>query len=165
MIALVDDKHRRMPGTAATPQALSVIDGVMPIAGLVPLDRSSPVPLYYQVAQHREEAIDSGRLPPGSRLDNEIQLARQLALSRPTVRRAIEYLVDKGLLVRKRGVGPRVVHAPVKRRIELTSLYDDLAGSGQDPATTVLSNRVEPASRAVADALRVAAGTPGNAPG
>jgi DNA-binding GntR family transcriptional regulator len=160
MIAVVDDQHSRNPGRTPRPPTASAAGGVISMAGLIQLDRSSPVPLYYQVAQHLEEAIDSGLLPPGSRLDNEIQLAQRLALSRPTVRRAIQYLVDKGLLVRKRGVGTRVVHAQVKRRIELTSLYDDLARTGQRPATSVLSNRVEPASRAVAEALNIPEGTP-----
>jgi len=160
MIAVIDDQHARTPARTPRPRTASAAGSVMSLAGLIPLDRSSPVPLYYQVAQHLEEAIESGLLPPGSRLDNEMQLAERLALSRPTVRRAIQYLVDKGLLVRKRGVGTRVLHAPVKRRIELTSLYDDLADSGRRPATTVLSNRVEPASRAVAEALNVPEGTP-----
>ena len=35
--------------------------------------------------------------------------------------------MDKGLLVRKRGVGTQVVQNPVHRRVELTSLFDDLA--------------------------------------
>ena len=73
----------------------------------VPVDRASPVPLYYQVAQVLERAIETGDLPAGSRLENEIALAERLGLSRPTVRRAIAYLVDQGLVVRKRGIGPR----------------------------------------------------------
>src|SRR3954468_20306015 len=47
------------------------------------IDRSSPVPLYHQVVQGIEAAIYSGVLEPGSRLDNEIDLAAQLNLSRP----------------------------------------------------------------------------------
>ena len=39
------------------------------------LDRSSPVPLYFQVAEALEKAITEGVLPPGTRLDNEILLA------------------------------------------------------------------------------------------
>src|SRR5690606_26689231 len=58
----------------------------------VPLDRTSPVPLYFQVAQHLQQAIESGELPVGTRLDNEIALADQLGLSRPTMRRAIQHL-------------------------------------------------------------------------
>src|SRR5437867_442862 len=69
---------------------------------LMTIDRNSPVPLYFQLAQHLEAAIDSGAVGQGDRLDNELQLAAQLGLSRPTVRRAIQYLVDKGLLVRRR---------------------------------------------------------------
>lgn len=75
----------------------------------VPLDRTSPVPLYFQLAQELERRIREGELPPGTRLENEILLADRLGLSRPTLRRAIEYLVDQGLLVRKRGVGTQVV--------------------------------------------------------
>lgn len=109
----------------------SVIDGFV-------LDRSSPVPLYYQVSQHLERAIESGQIPNGSHFENEIQLAESLGLSRPTMRRAMQHLVDKGLIVRRRGIGTRVVQPKVRRPMELTSLYDDLAGSGQAPHTRVL---------------------------
>src|SRR5215212_6036677 len=69
----------------------------------VELDRSSPVPLYYQLAQAIEAAIRDGELSPGDRFENELALAKRLTLSRPTTRRAIQELVDKGLLVRERG--------------------------------------------------------------
>ena len=108
----------------------------------VDVDRSSPVPLYFQVAQQIEHAINEGDLAPGDRLDNEISLAEQIGLSRPTMRRAIQELVDKGLLVRKRGVGTQVVHGQVTRPVELTSLFDDLTTHHQTPTTVVLTNEV-----------------------
>ena len=123
-----------------------------------PVDRSSPVPLYFQVAQHLEQAIAAGELAPGTRLENEIQLADQLGLSRPTMRRAIQYLVDRGLLVRKRGVGTQVVQSRVRRPLVLTSLFDDLDKSGQRPRTDVLHFGLEPAGDAVAHALGLAEG-------
>lgn len=123
------------------------------------LDRSSPVPLYFQVAEQIAEAIKKGDLPPGSRLDNEIQLADRLGLSRPTIRQAIQYLVDKGLLVRKRGVGTQVVHGQVKRSVELTSLYDDLRRSGQEPATQVLRLEPRPVDEEIAGVLGIEPGT------
>lgn len=104
----------------------------------VRVDRNSPVPLYFQVSQQLEAAIRDGTLPPGSRLANEIRLASEWGLSRPTVRQAIQHLVDKGLLVRKRGVGTQVVQPQVRRTIELTSLHDDLAAAGREPRTDVL---------------------------
>ncbi|MFD7753205.1 GntR family transcriptional regulator [Streptomyces sp. NPDC059757] len=137
-----------MPKPVADPAALEL--GV---------DRSSPVPLYYQLSQQLEAAIEQGRLAPGSLLGNEIDLAARLGLSRPTVRQAIQSLVDKGLMVRRRGVGTQVVHSQVKRPLELSSLYDDLEAAGQRPATRVLCNRFEPATARVAAALGVPEGT------
>ncbi len=124
----------------------------------ISLDRRSPVPLYYQVAQELERAIESGALPVGSRLENEIALADQLGLSRPTIRRAIEYLVDRGLLTRRRGVGTQVVHPKVRRPLELTSLYDDLANQGMRPTTQVRRLETVPAPDVVARALGLAEG-------
>lgn len=123
------------------------------------VDRSSPVPLYFQLSQQLEAAIEHGTLTPGSLLGNEIELAGRLGLSRPTVRQAIQSLVDKGLLVRRRGVGTQVVHSQVKRPLELSSLYDDLEAAGQRPATQVLTNTFVPASAEVAAALGVAEGS------
>lgn len=122
------------------------------------LDRSSPVPLYFQVSQQIEHAISSGQLGPGARLDNEISLADQFGLSRPTMRRAIQELVDKGLLVRKRGVGTQVVHGQVTRPVELTSLFDDLTRAHQSPRTTLLVNEMVVASETVSHFLDVPPG-------
>jgi DNA-binding GntR family transcriptional regulator len=119
----------------------------------VELDRSSPVPLYYQLAQAIEAAIEDGELSPGDRFENELALAKRLTLSRPTTRRAIQELVDKGLLVRKRGVGTQVVQSPMHRRVELTSLFDDLSRLGQQPSTQLLDYRVGPADDEVAGEL------------
>jgi len=123
------------------------------------VDRSSPVPLYFQVAQHLEQMIESGELPMGTRLENETDLADQLGLSRPTMRRAIEYLVGRGLLVRKRGIGTQVVHTKVTRDVELTSLFDDLAKTGRAPSTRVVGFRTEAAPDTLAGRLGFAAGT------
>ena len=119
----------------------------------ITVDRYSPVPMYYQVAQQLEHAIETGELPPGARLDGELALANQLRVSRPTLRRAIEYLVDRGYLVRRRAVGTQVVHPKVRRPVELTSLYDDLTASRKNPRTKVLSLENVPATDRVAHAL------------
>lgn len=123
------------------------------------LDRSGPIPLYFQVEQRLEEAILDGRLPAGARLENEIALGERLNLSRPTIRRAIQDLVDKGLLVRRRGIGTQVVHGRVTRGVELTSLFDDLATTGQKPTTQLLYHAIDTASELVAERLGVPAGS------
>ncbi len=103
------------------------------------LDHSSPVPLYYQAARALEEAIEDGRLPRGSKLDSELDLAEQFGISRPTMRAALKQLVDKGLLIRRRGIGTIVAPKSVTRAVALTSLYDDLKEAGREPKTRVLA--------------------------
>lgn len=112
---------------------------LLPLTLFADIDRSGPVPLYCQISQRIESSILGGQLPAGSRLENEISLSDRLGMSRPTVRKAIQELVDKGLLVRRRGVGTQVVHGQVTRGVELTSLHDDLIRSGKTPATKLLS--------------------------
>jgi DNA-binding GntR family transcriptional regulator len=117
---------------------MGVSDQTLPTELFMDVDRSGPIPLYYQVATRIEEAIRSGKVPAGSRLENEVALSERLGLSRPTVRRAIQDVVDKGLLVRRRGLGTTVASRKVHRKFELSSLYDDLARAGREPRTTVL---------------------------
>ena len=124
------------------------------------IDRASPIPLWFQVAQHLEQAIGNGDLPPGTLLDNEIALAQQLGVSRPTMRRAMEQLVGSGLVARRRGIGTRVIQPKVRRPLELTSLYDDLTAGGQQPTTTVLRFETVAAEAEVAERL----GLPEQAP-
>lgn len=122
------------------------------------LDRSSPVPLYFQIAEQFEQAILEGTIAPGERIDNEVALAQKLGLSRPTMRQAIQVLVDKGMLVRKRGVGTQVVHGKIRRSVELTSLFDDLSSAGQKPRSEVISIGKVPADEDVARELQLSKG-------
>jgi GntR family transcriptional regulator len=122
------------------------------------IDRTSPVPLYFQVAGELERAISDGRLPKGDFLGNEIDLADRWQISRPTVRRAIQELVEQGLLVRQRGVGTQVVSDRIRRRVTLMSLHDDLAAQGRAPTTTVLIHEVVVADAGIAESLNLQPG-------
>ena len=104
-------------------------------------------------------AIHSGAVPTGTLFQNEIDLAASLGLSRPTMRRAMQHLVDKGLVVRRRGIGTRVVQPKLRRSLELTSLHEDLARAGRTPTTDVLSFEAVEAGDLVADRLEVPEGT------
>jgi DNA-binding GntR family transcriptional regulator len=134
-------------------------DAVEDIIALVKIDRTSPVPLYFQVAGELQRLVDTNALPPGSRLVNEIAMADRLGVSRPTMRQAIQYLVDRGLVVRKRGVGTQVVRSHLRRSLELSSLFDDLKREGRKPSTTVLSLGLAEADAEVAAALEVEPGS------
>lgn len=123
-----------------------------------PVDKTSPVPLYFQIAENLKAAIESGTVQPGDRLDNEIQLSERLSVSRPTVRQAIQRLTQEGLVVRQRGVGTVIVNRRIQRRLALSSLYEDLRASGREPATRVLSVEQVQADEEVAATLGISAG-------
>jgi DNA-binding GntR family transcriptional regulator len=123
------------------------------------LDRSGPIPLYYQISNRLKQAIERGDLPPGARIENELALAESLSISRPTIRRAIQELVDQGLLVRRRGVGTQVVRGRLTRSVELTSLYDDLARSHRAPTTKLLLHEEMVPRAEVLEALVLPPGT------
>lgn len=69
------------------------------------IDHSSPIPLHFQVEELLRKLIDSPEFSNGRLLPNEVDLAKQLAISRTTLRQAINKLVYEGLLIRKKGVG------------------------------------------------------------
>ena len=107
-------------------------------------------------AQAIEAAIRDGELSPGDRFENELALAKRLTLSRPTTRRAIQELVDKGLLVRKRGVGTQVVRAQFRRDEKLSSLNEDLAKAGKVPSTVLLDYSIGELDDEIRDAVDAA---------
>lgn len=125
----------------------------------VTIDRSSPVPLYHQLAEQLGGAIADGRLQPGDPFENEVAVAERLGLSRPTVRRAIQELADQGLVIRRRGLGTTVSNRKVHRRFELSSLWDDLEREGREPRNELLLLAVEESEQA-ATAMDLAPDTP-----
>jgi len=143
-----------------TKKAVIMSSPAFPDDFFVDLDRSGPIPLYFQIATRLEAAIRNGELPPGARIENELDLAMRLGLSRPTIRRAIQELVDKGLLVRRRGVGTQVVRGRSTRRMGLNGLYEDLEHDDRHPATRLLLREVVPANEDTASLLGVSAGDP-----
>ncbi|TWP38274.1 GntR family transcriptional regulator [Leekyejoonella antrihumi] len=125
----------------------------------VSIDRDSPIPLYHQLARQLTAAISDGQLQPGDPFENEVALGTRLQVSRPTVRRAIQEMVDQGLLIRRRGLGTRVANRKVHRKFELSSLYDELEREDRRPGTLVLERETVVNERA-ASALDLPATTP-----
>jgi GntR family transcriptional regulator len=72
------------------------------------LNPQSPIPLYRQLADLLLAQIREGAFEPGSRVPSEPKLAAEHRIGRPTVRQAIDLLVRKGVLRRRRGSGTYV---------------------------------------------------------
>jgi len=105
------------------------------------LNSKSPIPLYRQLADLLAAKIDRGEYPQDTRIPSEPRLAATYGIGRPTVRQAIETLVQKGLLVRRRGSGTYVRHP--QQEIDLFSL-DGTSASFQKQGVTVRTRIVVP---------------------
>lgn len=130
-----------------------------PYTPQIVLDRDSGEPLYQQIAGPLEEAITSGKAEPGRLIEDEVSMANRLSVSRPTARRALQDLVARGLLTRRRGVGTRVTPSQVRRPLSLTSLNADLVKAGFEPRTEVMSYEVKLATDKEAETLACTPGT------
>ena len=107
------------------------------------LNPQSPLPLYHQLADILTERIRSGVYSPGKAIPSETTIAKQYGIGRPTVRQAMDILVRKGLLERKRGSGTFVRHK--EHEVDLFTL----AGTSQAFLTKGIksvSELVEPIS-------------------
>lgn len=98
-----------------------------------PLDPDGTQPLYQQLQRAVRVAIGSKVLSPDDALPSERQMAEDFAVSRITVRRAIEGLVEEGLVVRRQGSGNFVCGRVEKNFAKLTSFSEDMRARGSRP--------------------------------
>lgn len=69
--------------------------------------------MYLQIADGLKARIES--MGPGARIPSEPQLAKDWGVSRFTIAKAVEQLVDEGLITRRQGSGSFVAEAPLRR--------------------------------------------------
>jgi GntR family transcriptional regulator len=99
-------------------------------------------PLYRRLMAALEAEILSGRLRPGAPLPGERILAEQLALSRVTVRKALDGLVAEGMLRRRHGARTEVNARVEKALSGLTSFSEDMRQRGLSPGFHWLSREL-----------------------
>jgi GntR family transcriptional regulator len=98
------------------------------------------VPLYLQLANALADVITLEQLRPGDQLPSENTLAADNRLSRATVIKAFDTLVERGLVTRRQGKGTFVNSRPMERELpELTGFSEHVHGLGQTPGASLLS--------------------------
>jgi GntR family transcriptional regulator len=80
------------------------------------IDHKNPLPLHVQAENLLRTIIRDPQYANGKFLPNEVQLAKQLAISRSTLRQALNKLVYEGLLIRKKGVGTKVAEPTISSK-------------------------------------------------
>lgn len=117
-------------------------------------------PLYERVESVLANDIADGSLPPESQLPPEDGLVERFKVSRTTVRKAIQNLVERGLVEVRRGKGTFVAQPKITQELtELTGFVEDMQALGRTPTARLLDKRIVPADEAVARHLELAPGT------
>jgi GntR family transcriptional regulator len=80
------------------------------------IDHTDPLPLHIQAEQLLRKLAADPKYAHGELLPNEVELAKQLSISRSTLRQALNKLVYEGLLIRKKGVGTKVAEPKIGSR-------------------------------------------------
>jgi len=125
------------------------------------LHRSSPEPLYRQLASLLLKRIEDGRLKPGDRIESEDLLARRFKISRITVRQAIEALALKQVLVRKQGKGTFVLAPAVRHDLKrLHGLAGSLFAQARDASMNLVRYELAVPPPDVAAAMGLGPGQP-----
>jgi DNA-binding GntR family transcriptional regulator len=110
------------------------------------VDRSSPMPVYFQIALDMRRRIAAGEWRPGERIAPQLQLVRDNAVSRVTIRQALAELVKDDLVERHRGSGTyvREQQHPLVYDLNLTVgvMATRLREAGLDNRATVVDARV-----------------------
>lgn len=124
------------------------------------LDESSDLPLYQQLQRSLRAAIEKRVVGPDDALPPERDLAEGLSISRITVRKAIDGLVEEGLLVRRQGAGTFVCARVEKNFAKLTSFSEDMRARGRKPRSMWLNRSAGTVTPEESLTLRLSPGTP-----
>jgi GntR family transcriptional regulator len=123
---------------------------------LQPLDTGL---LTHRAKERLKNAIIDGLF--GDQLPSEVELARQLGVSRPTVRSALRSLEEEGLITRRRGIGTRVNNHIARAKLTLNravGFYDLIQEAGHEPAIAYTHVRTDAASLELATKLEAEPG-------
>ena len=100
----------------------------------ISIDHNSAIPLYLQIENQLRNIIREPEYKKGKMLPNEVDLSKQLGISRNTLRQAINNLVTEGLLVRKKGIGTIVVNQSVSSKAKnWLSFTQEMKAQGIEP--------------------------------
>ncbi len=123
------------------------------------LDANSPDPLWRQAADLIRHQIVTGRLAIGGRLPAERDLLAQLSISRVTLRRALQSLVEDSVLTASHGRGWYVsADVPKEFPNTLESFSETAARLGLTPSSDVIRAEDAPATLDEAEDLGIAPG-------
>lgn len=105
-------------------------------------DESQPTPLYLQLARNLEAAIHAGQWKAEQALPSERNLSELLSISRVTARKALEVLLEQGLIRRSQGSGTFITPRLEQPLSRLSSFSERLRAKGFVPGSRWLEREI-----------------------
>ncbi len=102
------------------------------------LKRDAQLPLYQQLANEIKAQIASGELRQNEQLMTEMELSRTFGVSRITVRKALELLVEEDILSKRQGVGAFVTGKKLVRSMNVMMGFTQTCEANGQKATSRL---------------------------
>lgn len=126
------------------------------------LDKSVPVPLYFQLKELIIEEIKSGKYEVDSVIPTEKEISDRFGISRTTVRQAVMELVSEGWLYRVKSKGTFIARRKIKQDFleTLETFSDQMNRIGMKPGTEVLAFKTVRASEDTSEHLLIKKGDP-----
>jgi len=125
------------------------------------LNKTSPVPLYYQLAELLREQIRSGELRAGAQLPSERVLSERYVISRNTARQALAYLIHEGTVVARHGLGTFVAEPKLTHdMLHLRGFTEEMTQHGGQVSSRVLEHEARVAPPQVAASLQIRPAAP-----
>lgn len=108
------------------------------------LDKTIPIPLYFQLKNLLLEEIKSNAYPVDTLIPTEKEISEMFNISRTTVRQAIAELVQAGWLYRIKSKGTYVARVKIKQDFikRLESFNEQIERTGRKPSTELLAMQV-----------------------
>lgn len=118
------------------------------------INKKAPLPVYHQIREQLESIIEEDWVKDGHHLPSENEISEKLNISRMTVRKAIDEMVKRGLVIREKGRRSRVIKKKVHQSLlKINSFTEGVQEEGFSPRIELLEFAIEEADERVQNKL------------
>ena len=121
------------------------------------IDKTSPIPYYYQIYQSLKKYIENNKLEIGEFLPSERELVEKFNVSRITIRKSLDFLMSEGLIKKVKGKGSIIAAPKIEEQIlsRLVGTYEDLSEKGFKITNKIISFKLSESNEKFLESLNL----------
>jgi GntR family transcriptional regulator len=114
------------------------------------------LPRYQQIIDYYRSLIESGKLVEGFKMPTEEEMCNQFNVSRITIRRALDGLMQDGYIFKQQGKGSFVTTKRTDIQLNhLQGFNEEMRALGYEPSSKLISMEIVNPTEAIANALGI----------